>query len=95
MGCFALVQFKRWCRRINEDNRSIKPGDIITVGDKFGWVQELKARYIVVRNREGVDTLIPNENLITSQVINWSYADPNVRIRVSVQISYDDDRSLL
>ncbi|WP_339868044.1 mechanosensitive ion channel family protein [Pseudohongiella nitratireducens] len=72
-------------------DRSIKPGDIITVGDKFGWVQELKARYIVVRNREGVDTLIPNENLITSQVINWSYADPNVRIRVSVQISYDDD----
>lgn len=72
-------------------DRSIKPGDIITVGDKFGWVQELKARYIVVRNREGVDTLIPNENLITSQVINWSYADPNVRIRVGVQISYDDD----
>lgn len=72
-------------------DRSIKPGDIITVGDKFGWVQELKARYIVVRNREGVDTLIPNENLITSQVINWSYADPNVRVRVGVQISYDDD----
>jgi small-conductance mechanosensitive channel len=72
-------------------DRSIKPGDIITVGDKFGWVQELKARYIVVRNREGVDTLIPNENLISSQVINWSYEDPNVRISVKVQISYDDD----
>jgi small-conductance mechanosensitive channel len=72
-------------------DRSIKPGDVITVGDKFGWVQELNARYIVVRNREGVDTLIPNENLITSEVINWSYADPNVRVIVSVQISYDDD----
>lgn len=72
-------------------DRSIKPGDIITVGDKFGWVQELKARYIVVRNREGVDTLIPNENLISSQVINWSYEDPNVRVIVGVQISYDDD----
>lgn len=72
-------------------DRSIKPGDVITVGEKFGWVQELKARYIVVRNREGVDTLIPNENLITSEVINWSYADPNVRISVPVQISYDDD----
>ncbi len=72
-------------------DRSIKPGDIITVGTKFGWVQELNARYIVVRNREGVDTLIPNENLITSQVINWSYADPNVRVTVPVQISYDND----
>ncbi len=72
-------------------DRSIKPGDIITVGTKFGWVQELNARYIVVRNREGVDTLIPNENLITSEVINWSYADPNVRVAVPVQISYDND----
>lgn len=72
-------------------DRSIKPGDVITVGDKFGWVQELNARYIVVRNREGVDTLIPNENLITSEVINWSYADPNVRLTIAVQISYDDD----
>ncbi len=72
-------------------DRSIKPGDIITVGDKFGWVEQLNARYVVVRNREGVDTLIPNENLITSEVINWSYADTNVRMIIKVQISYDDD----
>ncbi len=72
-------------------DRSIKPGDVITVGDNFGWVEELNARYVVVRNREGVDTLIPNENLITSEVINWSYADRNVRMTVPVQISYDDD----
>ena len=54
-------------------DRSIKPGYVISVGQNFGWVHELKARYVVVRNREGVDTLIPNENLITSEVINWSY----------------------
>lgn len=72
-------------------DRSIKPGDVITVGDKFGWVEALNSRYLVVRNREGVDTLIPNENLITSEVINWSYADRNVRLVVKVQISYSDD----
>lgn len=72
-------------------DRSIKPGDIITIGDQFGWVHELNARYVVVRNRQGVDTLIPNENLITSEVINWSYADRNVRISINVQISYKDD----
>ncbi|WP_214000330.1 mechanosensitive ion channel domain-containing protein [Arsukibacterium sp.] len=72
-------------------DRSIKPGDIITVGQNFGWVEQLNARYVVVRNREGVDTLIPNENLITSEVINWSYADTNVRMIIKVQISYDDD----
>lgn len=72
-------------------DRSIKPGDVISVGDQFGWVEALHSRYMVVRNREGVDTLIPNENLITSEVINWSYADRNVRIIIKVQISYSDD----
>jgi small-conductance mechanosensitive channel len=72
-------------------DRSIKPGDVITIGDQFGWVRELRARYIVVRNRDGVETLIPNENLVTSDVINWSYSDLKVRLRVPVQISYDDD----
>lgn len=72
-------------------DRSIKPGDVITVGDKFGWVQELRARYIVVRNRDGVETLIPNESLVTSEVINWSYTDRHVRVHIPVQISYKDD----
>jgi len=72
-------------------DRSIKPGDVISIGSKFGWVQELRARYIVVRDRDGVDTLIPNENLITSEVINWSYTDRNVRLKMPVQISYADD----
>lgn len=72
-------------------DRSIKPGDVITIGEKFGWVKELRARYIVVMNREGVETLIPNENLITSEVINWSYSNQSVRLRIPVQISYRDD----
>jgi small-conductance mechanosensitive channel len=72
-------------------DRSIKPGDVITVGQRFGWVVALHARYIVVRDRDGVETLIPNENLITSEVTNWSYSDRHVRIKVPVQISYDDD----
>lgn len=72
-------------------DRSIRPGDVITVGDNFGWVKELRARYIVVRNRDGVETLIPNENLVTTDVINWSYSDRKVRVRIPVQISYNDD----
>lgn len=72
-------------------DKSIKPGDVISIGDKFGWVQELRARYIVVRDRDGVDTLIPNENLVTTDVINWSYQDRNVRLKCPVSISYHDD----
>ncbi|HFB65243.1 MAG TPA: mechanosensitive ion channel [Aeromonadales bacterium] len=72
-------------------DRSIKPGDVISVGQNFGWVEELNARYIVVRNREGVETLIPNENLVTTEVINWSFNDKKVRLKIPVQISYEDD----
>jgi len=75
-------------------DRSIKPGDVITIGDRFGWVQELNARYVVVRDRDGVEALIPNENLITSEVTNWSYSDRSVRQRLPVTISYDDDPEL-
>ena len=72
-------------------DRSIRPGDVITIGERFGVVRELRARYVVVRDRDGVDTLIPNENIITSEVINWSYADRSIRLTMPVQISYQDD----
>jgi small-conductance mechanosensitive channel len=79
-------------------DRSIKPGDVIsftgttgTTTEGFGWVQELRGRYIVVRDRDGVETLVPNQHLITNPVINWSYTDPRVRIKLPVRISYDDD----
>jgi len=44
-----------------------------------------------VRDRDGVETLVPNQNLITNQVINWSYSDKKVRLKLPVRISYDDD----
>jgi small-conductance mechanosensitive channel len=72
-------------------DKSIKPGDVISLGQSFGWVKELNARYVVVKDRDGVETLIPNENLITTEVINWSYSDPSVRLKVPLQISYHDD----
>jgi small-conductance mechanosensitive channel len=74
-------------------DRSIRPGDVITIGaeGRFGWVQELRARYVVVRDRDGVETLIPNENLITSEVTSWSHTDKAVRVKIRVQISYSDD----
>lgn len=82
-------------------DKSIKPGDVIsftggtgTSTENFGWVQELRGRYVVVRDRDGVDTLVPNQNLITNTVINWSYTDPKVRLKLPVRISYQDDPEL-
>ncbi len=72
-------------------DRSIRPGDVLTIGNTFGWVQELHARYVVIRDRDGVERLIPNETLITNEVINWSYSDPNVRLKIPVSIRYEND----
>jgi len=82
-------------------DRSIKPGDVIsftgtmgTTTEGFGWVEELRGRYVVVRDRDGVETLVPNQNLITNPVINWSYTDPRVRLKLPVRVSYKDDPEL-
>jgi small-conductance mechanosensitive channel len=82
-------------------DKSIKPGDVIsftqhtgTSTENFGWVQELRGRYVVVRDRDGVETLVPNQNLITNSVINWSYSDQRVRLRLPVTLSYDCDPEL-
>ena len=79
-------------------DKSIKPGDVISftgptggATGNFGWVQELRGRYVVVRDRDGVDTLVPNQNLINSSFINWSYSDQRVRLKLPVTVSYDDD----
>ena len=79
-------------------DRSIKPGDVIsftgttgTTTEGFGWVQELRGRYVVVRDRDGVETLVPNQHLITNPVINWSYTDPRVRLKLPVRVSYKCD----
>ncbi len=72
-------------------DRSIKQGDVVSVGDSYGWVVRLGARYIVVRTRDGVEKLIPNANLIASEITNWSHSDRKVRLHVKVGVSYDSD----
>jgi len=82
-------------------DRSIKPGDVIsftgttgTTTEGFGWVKELHGRYVVVLDRDGVETLVPNQNLITNPVINWSYTDPRVRLKLPIRVSYRSDPEL-
>ncbi len=70
---------------------SIRPGDVISIGETMGVVQTLHARHIVVRTRDGLDILVPNENLLSAEITNWSYGDRRVRLRLPVQVSYHDD----
>ena len=71
--------------------RSIKPGDVIEVGKTYGWITSLGARYCSVRGRDGKEYLIPNETLITNEVVNWSYSSPQVRLDTEFGVGYDSD----
>lgn len=72
-------------------DKSIKPGDVIEIDDTFGIIQSLSTRYITVLTIEGKEHLIPNEDLITHKVINWSHSNPLIRLSVDVGVAYDTD----
>jgi small-conductance mechanosensitive channel len=72
-------------------DKSIKPGDIISVGDHFGRVSNMGARYTSVDTRDGREYLIPNEDFITQRVANWTYSSDLVRISVKFNTTYDSD----
>ncbi len=72
-------------------DKSIKPGDVISLGDTFGWINALGARYVSVVTRDGREYLIPNEDLITGQVVNWSHSNDLVRLDIHFGTAYGDD----
>ncbi|MBL8661117.1 MAG: mechanosensitive ion channel [Rhodospirillales bacterium] len=72
-------------------DKSIKPGDIIEVGGTYGWVSALGARYVEVETRDGTQFLIPNEDIITQRVFNWTHQHDQVRLKVRVRVAYGTD----
>ncbi|GAB4394607.1 MAG: mechanosensitive ion channel [Kiloniellaceae bacterium] len=72
-------------------DKSIKPGDVIELGETFGWISSLGARYVSVVTRDGKEYLIPNEDLITHRVVNWSFTNQLVRMEIRFGVSYDSD----
>ncbi len=72
-------------------DRSIKPGDVIETQGTYGTINRLAARYTSVITRDGTEYLIPNEDMITQSVVNWSHSHRLVRRRIPVQVSYDSD----
>ena len=69
-------------------DKSLHIGDILTIGEHYGIVTSIKSRYTVIRKLEGVEVIIPNNTLITENIINHTYMDRNVRVWIDIQISY-------
>jgi small-conductance mechanosensitive channel len=75
-------------------DRSIKPGDVIVVGESFGHVTKIGVRAVSIVTRDGKEHLIPNENLMTQEVENWSYSSRDVRVHIPVGVAYSCDLAL-
>lgn len=72
-------------------DKSVKPGDVIGIDDTFGWINRLSARYVSVITRDGTEHLIPNEDLISQRVENWSYSNSLIRLKLPIGIAYESD----
>ncbi|PSJ43617.1 mechanosensitive ion channel protein MscS [Sphingomonas deserti] len=75
-------------------DRSIKPGDVIVVGEAVGHVNKIGVRAVSIVTRDGKEHLIPNENLMTQEVENWSYSSRDVRVHIPVGVAYSCDLAL-
>jgi small-conductance mechanosensitive channel len=76
-------------------DKSVKPGDLISVGDSSGRISAMKTRYISVAAGDGREFLIPNEDLVTQKVVNWTYTDKNTLVKVMFGTNYDADPRLV
>jgi small-conductance mechanosensitive channel len=76
-------------------DKSVKPGDLITIGDSTGRINEMKTRYISVAAGDGREFLIPNEDLVTQKVVNWTYTDKNTLVKVNFATNYEADPRLV
>ena len=76
-------------------DKSVKPGDLVTIGDSTGRISAMKTRYISVAAGDGREFLIPNEDLVTQKVVNWTYTDKNTLVKVNFGTNYDADPKLV
>jgi small-conductance mechanosensitive channel len=76
-------------------DKSVKPGDLVTIGDSSGRISAMKTRYISVAAGDGREFLIPNEDLVTQKVTNWTYTDKNTLVKVIFGTNYDADPRLV
>lgn len=76
-------------------DKSVKPGDLVTIGDSSGRISAMKTRYISVAAGDGREFLIPNEDLVTQKVTNWTYTDKNTLVKVNFATNYDADPRLV
>ena len=75
--------------------RPIRIGDRVTVGDVEGDVEEISMRATKVRTLNNISIIVPNSEFTSSNIVNWSYGDPRIRLDIDVGVSYGSDLDLV
>ena len=74
--------------------RPISVGDIITVGDQDGVVTRIRIRATTIRDWDNKELVIPNKEIITGRLLNWSLTDTRLRLTLPVGVAYGSDAAL-
>ena len=71
--------------------RPVRVGDTITVGDTFGMVNAINLRSTHITTNDNIDIIVPNAQLVSEPITNWTHRDKQVRIKVEVGVAYGSD----
>lgn len=70
--------------------KSIRINDIIELNDgEIGTVKNILSRCVILEKFDGKEILVPNEDIVTNRVINWTYIGKSLRISINIGVSYD------
>ncbi len=71
--------------------RSVQAGDTIQIGEGEGVVKEVNIRNTEVLTRENATVFVPNSELVSGRIVNWSHKDPSVRRDINIGVAYGSD----
>ena len=75
--------------------RSVQQNDLVEMSDgTLGFIRKAKARYTLIETHDGKEIMVPNEDFITSQVINWTHSNKKGRIQIPIGVAYGSDLDL-
>jgi len=71
--------------------RPVSLGDRIEVAGVAGQVKQINLRSTTVVTNDNISIIVPNSDLITQSITNWSHGDPKVRMRLPIGVAYGTD----
>ncbi len=70
-------------------DHSIRPGDLVTIDNRYGVVTDIKARYTVIKSLDGTESIIPNDFIVTNTLTNHSYADKSISVKCTLVVQHN------